>query len=71
MNFLDSYNRKGEKERERVKNIGQEYEAISELLGINSRRINKVHILKQALEYIYKHSGEELQNAMPTTMVHH
>ena len=50
--------RKGEKERERVRNIGVEYEAISKLLGIESKRINKVHILESALGFIQQHEME-------------
>ena len=44
--------RKRDKERDRVKKIGVEYQSLSEMLGLHPRKQNKVLTLKAALQFI-------------------
>lgn len=50
------------KEQLRVKKIGEEYQALSDLLGLKSKRTNKVQILKAVLQYL-ENEAEILPNA--------
>jgi hypothetical protein len=44
--------RKRDKERDRVRKIGVEYQSLSEMLGLHPRKQNKVLTLKAALQFI-------------------
>lgn len=44
--------RKRDKERDRVRKIGIEYQSLSEMLGLHPRKQNKVLTLKAALQFI-------------------
>ena len=44
--------RKRDKERDRVRKIGLEYQQLSDMLGLHPKKQNKVLTLKAALQFI-------------------
>lgn len=56
LNTMNS--RKGDVERERVRRIGLEYDAISDMLGVKSKKKSKVLILEAALKFIHHNTPD-------------
>lgn len=56
--------RKRDKERDRVKKIGLEYQSLSEMLGLHPKKQNKVLTLKAALQFIIE-NYEGITNLVP------
>ena len=61
--------RKRAVERRRVKNIGEEYNSISELLGLRTKKTNKVLTLKTAVQFVRDHI-EGLDSTLPLVLYH-
>lgn len=61
---LSSTARKRDKERDRVRKIGIEYQSLSDMLGLHPKKQNKVLTLKAALQFIEK-NYEGLSTLVP------
>lgn len=56
--------KKRDKERDRVRRIGIEYQALSDMLGLHPKKQNKVRTLKAALQFIMD-NYEEVTTLVP------
>ena len=61
---LSSTARKRDKERDRVRKIGIEYQSLSDMLGLHPKKQNKVLTLKAALQFI-EQNYEGLSTLLP------
>lgn len=59
--------RKRDKERDRVRKIGFEYQSLSEMLGLHPRKQNKVLTLKAALQFIVE-NYEGMSTLLPEVL---